>query len=324
MHPPLGLVAAVLAIALPGGLVACSSDDRPTGPDPSTSASVEVRSPDPATEYDAWAGVDVCRLLQEAGSRTGLDMVDPEPDPDAVTGPGCVADTAGVGTVRASVLVPFRATALRSAGYERVALDGAAGWHGSPDSGGCEVLLPTSTSRGVVVELDDSDACATLDELAAGVVELIGEDARAVDRTAGPPPACQLLASVGAPQYLDATATRCESADGPSFALAADASRPAGDELVRQSERTIAGQSVSLRQMRPTTRTYEKGKRECVGIWAVPSARAGRATYARLSGPSCREVAAMARTIVPASLVAGEPPSATAPFYRDDEPVPGD
>ncbi|GAA3528663.1 hypothetical protein [Nocardioides daeguensis] len=322
MHTPLRLAAAVVALVLPGGLVACSPDDRPVDPDPSASTPLDVRNPDPATEYDGWSAVDVCRLLQGAGSRTGLDMVDPQADPDAVTGPGCVADTAGIGTVRASVLVPFRADALRGAGYERVTFDGAAGWQRAPGGGGCEVLLPTSTSRGVVLELDDSDACGTLDQLAGGVVALIGEDPRAVDRTTGPPPACQLLVPVAAPQYADATATYCAIDGGPSLVLTADPSRPSGDELVRRAERTIAGRSVSLREMRPTTRTYAKGRRECVGVWEVPGP--GRPSYAKLSGASCRDVAAMARTIVPASLLTGRPPSTTAPFYRDDEAVPGE
>jgi hypothetical protein len=316
------LASALVAVVACGGLVACSPDEEPADPSPSASAPAVVRNPDAALEYDAWASVDVCALLRKAGSAAGVDLGEPEPDPDAVTGPGCAADSAGLGKVEASALVPFRADSLRGAGYQRVTAGGAAGWHRAPEGGGCEALLPTSTTRGVVVRAEAGRDCATLDELAAGVVATFDEGLPAVDRTAGPPPACQLVAPVAAPDYADATAAFCESATGPSLALAADGSRPSGDELVRQSERTIAGQSVSLRQMRPTTRTYEKGKRECVGVWQVPGP--GRPAYAKLSGASCRDVAVMARTIVPASLGAGEPPSATAPFYRDDEPLPGE
>lgn len=327
-----------LVVALTLGTGGCTADNAdPPGPDgtaassPTASSSVSsttdaVRNPTPADEYAAWAGVDACALLRQAGRQSGAVLSSVEPDRRGSMGPSCTAEEVEVGEVGVSVLAPYRAGDLAGAGWTRVTAGSAAGWRSPPAPTGCQVLLPTSMARGVVFEAataGQSPGCTAVEDLAEAVASIVATDLAAVRRTDGPPLACDLLAAATTADPSSGAGDFCRGEAGRQLRIVEDEAPASGGDITEESTRTIAGTSVSLRRLSSTAQLRQEGRR-CAGVWTVP-APTGSPRDIWLVGRSCADVAALARGIIPASLRPYSPPAdLAAPFYRDDEPVPGE
>ncbi|TNM48226.1 hypothetical protein FHP29_02790 [Nocardioides albidus] len=173
------------------------------------------------------------------------------------------------------------------------------------------------------VTAGQSPGCTAVEDLAEAVASIVGSDPVAVRRTDGPPPACDLLAVATTAEPASGTGDFCRGEAGRLLRIVEDEAPPSGGDITEESTRTIAGTTVSLRRLSSTAKLRQEGRR-CVGVWTVPTP-AGSPSDIWLLGPSCADVAAMARKAIPASLRAPTPSAdLAAPFYHDDEPVPGE